>query len=237
MRRLALLLAALAACVHGPGPADDPGLRSPRLNSERIEQRFGSYGVEVLEADARVRVSNLYSLHDGHRVCRTFAVVRFAPAIDPRVAAEHAEIVAGGSIGAVFEDHGWTVAKRQRLLSTLPAMAPGDRIDRLMRLSAPVPLAIDVYTLSVSRGGESVDYATIAEVYHPDYLGVEDLRALYGTSVPDAAGNDAELVDLLALVGRQIASGFRCLSPRKRVKSASVVPLSLPYLSIDAALS
>jgi len=76
------------------------------LNSERIAARFGNYGIEVLAGDSRERVSNLYSEANGERTCRTFAVVRYPAAIDSAVAAEHDEIVRGGSIGAVFAAHG-----------------------------------------------------------------------------------------------------------------------------------
>jgi hypothetical protein len=41
------------------------------LNSERIEQTFGSYGIDVIASDALLRVSNLYSRHDGEKITRT----------------------------------------------------------------------------------------------------------------------------------------------------------------------
>ena len=50
--------------------------RTP-LNSERIEARYGSYGIEVLESDTRIRESNLFSEHAGGRVTRTFAIVQY----------------------------------------------------------------------------------------------------------------------------------------------------------------
>ena len=34
----------------------------PLLNSERIKQKFGSYGINILDANAELRVSNLYSI-------------------------------------------------------------------------------------------------------------------------------------------------------------------------------
>src|SRR5688500_5929342 len=98
-----LLAQAAPALAQGPG--------RELLNSERIAAAFGSYGVEVLEQDDQVRVSNLFSLAAGEKTCRTFAVVRHAPRLDPIVGLEHAAIVAGGSIGAVFAAHGWEVRK------------------------------------------------------------------------------------------------------------------------------
>jgi hypothetical protein len=195
-------LLALGACapkpaVHRlPQPAADREL----LNSERIEQRFGSYGVEVLESDARVRVSSLFSLHGGRRICRTFAVVVLAPDLDPRIAAEHRLIREGGSIGAVFASRGWTVDKRRRLLGDIPMPRPGDRLAGLMAVSGVGRLAIDVYSLFVARDGATVEYATIAEVHHPEYLDLDSLHALAGPAVPAEAAGDAELAALLELV-------------------------------------
>ena len=60
----------------------------PLLNSERIAQEFGSYGVAVLESDDRVRVSNLYSLRGETKICRTYAVVYYPDATDAAVSVE-----------------------------------------------------------------------------------------------------------------------------------------------------
>jgi hypothetical protein len=204
---LAPLLAfalALGACT-APGIGLTPGAGSRRelLNSERIAQRFGSYGVEVLESDARLRVSSLYSVEQGGRVCRTLAVVVFPAVLDPAVAAEHRQILDGGSIGAVFAERGWAITKRPRLLAEVPGPAPADRLGRLMGVSDSGPLALAVYAFAVSRHGRSVDYATIAEVYHPDYLRLADLRALYGRDVPGSAG-DPELLAILDLVAMAV---------------------------------
>jgi hypothetical protein len=205
LRLLTLLAAvfALGACA-GPLPAPVSGPQRALLNSERIAQRFGSYGVEVLESDARLRVSNLYSDEPEGRVCRTLAVVVFPATIDPAVAAEHRRIVDGGSIGAVFAERGWAIRKRHRLLGEVPGPAPADRLRRLMGLAGTAPLAVDVYSFVVSRHGHHVDYATIAEVYHPDYLRLADLRALYGDEIPASAAGDPELLAILELVAKAV---------------------------------
>ena len=54
---LPVLIVGLAAC------ADEPQL----LNSERIEQRFGSFGIDVLASEPGMRVSNLYSFDTAFR--------------------------------------------------------------------------------------------------------------------------------------------------------------------------
>ena len=72
------------------------------LNSERIEQEFGSYDLEVLSSTPALRVSKLFSTQDGQEICRTFAVVAYPGEINDSIAAEHAAILDGGSIGATF---------------------------------------------------------------------------------------------------------------------------------------
>src|SRR5262245_42966767 len=57
---LCLALGAPAGAVRAQSSAAVPA--APELlNSERIEQKFGSYGIAVLRSDERLRVANLYS--------------------------------------------------------------------------------------------------------------------------------------------------------------------------------
>jgi hypothetical protein len=146
------------------------------LNSERIEQAFGSYGIDVLKSDASLRISNLYSDSGGTKVCRTFAVVRYPSDVDPRFAAEHAAILAGASIGATFASGGWTVVKTHRYLGEVAATP---RLASLMGRIGVERLAVDVYELDVVKNGARLEYAAIAEVHHPDYLGLGDLERIY----------------------------------------------------------
>ena len=207
-RPLALLLAfvlALGACTApSVRVASGDGLQRELLNSERIARRFGSYGVEILESDARLRISSLFSVEQGRRVCRTLAVVVFPAVLDPAVAAEHRQILDGGSIGAVFAEGGWAITKRQRLLGEVAGPGPADRLRDLMGVSDSGRLAVDVYSFVVTRHGRSVDYATIAEVYHPEYLRFADLRALYGRGIPSSAAGDPELLAILDLVATAV---------------------------------
>lgn len=191
---LALLLAA-AAQAREPGAA--------LLNSERIAQRYGSYGIEVLESGGGLRVSDLYSGESTDRVTRTLAVVRFLEPVSNALAAEHRVILAGGSIGAVLKAAGWQVDKRHLLTGELheePAWAP---VWRRMRVS-PAPLAVHVYELRARRGEVDVIYARISEVYHPDYLAKDDLAVLFPGAHSGLApqdGANALLDDLRAGVG------------------------------------
>ena len=166
------LAAALAALPVG----------SEELNSERIERRFGSYGVAVLEQSADLRIANLYSVEDAEPICRTFAIVRFELPVPETLRAPHKEILAGGSIGAVLKDAGWQVSKSHLYLGGYDASADASRLADLMSLSLPTALAMHVYRLDAVRGNDTIAYATIIELHHPDYLSERSLKALYDGS-------------------------------------------------------
>ncbi|GEM_PF-2335117 len=169
---LPVTLAWLCAC----------GTDTPLLNSDRIEQRYGSYGVEIVGSDAQGRRSNLYSVHDGRRICRTYAVVRFQPAAlandDPALREAHAKILEGGSIGATLRHAGFAVHKAPRVAGALPAPATEPGWLSLMGVTTAAGLAVQEYRLSINNALLNIEYADIIEVYHPDFLGPSDLRRM-----------------------------------------------------------
>lgn len=177
----------------------------PLLNSERIEAIFGSYGIEVLEHDAGLRVSSLYSLEGGHKICRTFAMVAYPATIDSRIAAEHREILAGGSIGAVFKKAGWKANKEHRYFGELPADPRRLRLFRLMGERGKEKLAVHVYRMHLERGEESLDYAMLVEVHHPAFLDLRDLRGIYPAEARTLTRRDAEIEKLLARVDAEMS--------------------------------
>lgn len=176
----ALVLCLLWACT------------GPPLNSERIERRYGSYGVTVLEQSPDRRLSNLYSLEGGRPVCRTLAIVRFQAPLPRELAPAHAAILAGGSIGAVLEAQGWRVNKVTRHVGEFAATDTARRLQALMSIELPASIAMHVYELSAARGSIEIPYATIVELHHPDYLSVARLTRLYGP-VPEPTLTAAEL--------------------------------------------
>ncbi len=191
LRRLRPALA--AACVLAAlAAAGQPPTRE-LLNSERIQQAFGSYGVEVLANDTRARVTNLYSTEAGSKTCRTFAVVRFPAVIDAAVATEHATITNGGSIGAVFAANGWRVLKTHLAFRELEATP---RLASLMHVAVGTRLVEHAYVLDVARDGKTVEYAALVEIHHPNYLKREDLERIYGAA--DVGSRQGVLDDLLA---------------------------------------
>lgn len=160
-----------------------PAANAQMLNSERIEQTFGSYGIEVLYADWQHRVSNLFSEEDGIRTTRTLAVVLYPEeGIPPELTEIDRRIRDGESIGATFQAAGWTVGKRLHTL--LNDVQLPETARRLLEIAEGEETPAHYYSLVVSQGGaddkEPLGYAGIFEVHHPDYLTADELRGIYG---------------------------------------------------------
>ncbi len=172
------------------------------LNSERIAATFGSYGIAVLSQDDSVRVSSLFTGSGEEGTCRTFAVVRYTERMDAAVSAEHASIVAGGSLGAVFAAAGWEVRKTHLRYGTQPAT---QRLAELMHVPIGAPLAMHVYALDVAKDGRTLEYAALVEIHHPDYLTTEQLAGIYGPA--DDAGRSGLVAALLATASIEVERG------------------------------
>ena len=164
-----VVAAALDACAH----------ESERLNSERIADCFGSYGIEVVSSEPGLRRSNLYSEDNGVRTCRTYAVARFVDEPDALIDTEHAQILAGKSIGAIFKASGWTILKETLHIGTARLDDSGHPIAALMRLEHGTDMAMHVYRLLLKKSDQAIEYATMIELHHPDYLDRSALLGLY----------------------------------------------------------
>lgn len=165
----AVLVAALSACAT----------ETVLLNSERIERRFGNYGIDVLASEAGLRRSSLYSTDRESRVCRTYAVVRFTDEPDTSYSPEHTKVLAGNSLGEVFKANGWKIHKQTLHIGSLDIGSGDTSIVELMKLSENRCLALHIYQLLLARGDRIFEYATIVEAHHPDYLSEPDLLDIY----------------------------------------------------------
>lgn len=164
-----VIAAALDACAH----------ESERLNSERIAERFGSYGIDVISSEPGLRRSNLYSSENGVHTCRTYAVVRFVDQPDAKIDDEHAQILAGKSIGAIFKASGWTILKQTLYVGSAALDDAAHPVATMMRLGREADVAMHVYRLLLQKEQRAIEYATLIELHHPDYLTHEDLLNLY----------------------------------------------------------
>jgi hypothetical protein len=184
-----VLAAVLSACAT----------ESVILNSERIEQHFGSYGIEVLASEAGLRRSNLFSYEGNTPTCRTYAVVQFVDQLDDRYDEAHSKVLAGESIGATFKEDGWDIEKHTLFVGSIRLPEEPSEVRRLMRLTGSHDLALHVYQLVLVRGGIELEYATILEAHHPEYLSQGDLESIFEVNVPESLP-PTELKQLTTLV-------------------------------------
>lgn len=164
-----VLAAILSACAT----------ESVILNSDRIEQRFGSYGIDVLASEAGLRRSNLFSYDGDTATCRTYAVVQFAEQLDDQYDDAHSRVLEGKSIGATFKESGWGIQKNTLYIGSIRLPSSGTQVGDLMRLNGAHDLALHVYQLLLVRDEQALEYATILEAHHPEYLTESALRELF----------------------------------------------------------
>ncbi|CAM2754934.1 photosystem I assembly protein Ycf3 [Legionella steigerwaltii] len=143
-----------------------------KLNSQRIELIFGSYGVEVVLQENNIRVSNLHS----NGVMRTFAVVNYSLPVPDWFQNTHDKIYQGGSIGQTIKNDGFSLIKEDVYfgLTKLPEFAK----EKMQTDKKSV--AVYIYRLIVKNqeNSESIDYCTVTEIYSPLYLTLGDLQLL-----------------------------------------------------------
>jgi len=173
-------------------------------NSDRIRLKFGSYGIEIVENGARIRVSNLYSTTGGVRTNRTFAVVMLPDVIEPAFRKEHDAIINGQSIGIVFKGHGWKIEKHHQYVGELDVGPDFSAVYSVFGDIGEVRPVIHVYSLLIKKDNKQFHYASIAEVHHPDYLGLEDLRAIFGKEFDGSLEMDRDTADFLRIVNSKM---------------------------------
>ena len=191
------------SCPEKTGRGDTPGMGNGTVglgNSERIRLKFGSYGIEVVDSGQGIRVSNLYSIQDGVRTNRTFAVVAYPDVIAPEFHKEHDAIVSGQSIGNVFRNNGWVVDKRHQYFGSVELPLAHSITEAVFGDIGETQPVIHVYSLFIRKNDAEFHYATIAEVHHPDYLDWEDLGAIYGDELSKAAEGKGGVDDFLRIV-------------------------------------
>ena len=191
----AVLAAALSACAT----------ETVLLNSERIEQQFGSYGIDVLASEAGLRRSSLCSVHNSDRICRTYAVVRFTDNPDTSYRPEHAKVMAGNSLGEVFKANGWAIHKQTLHIGSFEIDEPGSEVSQLMKLGEKRTLALHIYQLLLAKDDQVFEYATIVEAHHPDYLTQSNLLDIYHYDDSESL-TTRSLADLIALISSDSGS-------------------------------
>ena len=169
-------------------------------NSDRIRLKFGNYDIEIIENELRIRVSNLYSTSDGVKTNRTFAVVMYPAVIDPAFRKEHEAIIDGQSIGIVFKEHGWQIDKRHQYIGELDTLAGVYDADSVFGDIGKAQPVIHVYSLIVRKDKDEFHYASIAEVHHPEYLELEELKSIFEVERDGAQAKSQDTIDFLKIV-------------------------------------
>ncbi|MEM7084420.1 MAG: hypothetical protein AAF465_16970 [Pseudomonadota bacterium] len=172
------------------------------MNSTLIQQKFGSYGVEVLAQHPSQRITSLYSLDNQQRVTRSLAVARFHLNYPESVMRVHQTIIDGASIGQSFVDAGFGVVKHTATLMELPIHGELFALYDMMNLTTPSPLAYHAYELKVKSEDTWVSYADVIEVHSPSHLGIADFNA---ESTVDTVQPDALIHEFLTIVQEQVA--------------------------------
>jgi hypothetical protein len=185
LRNLLLLLFLLSSPVTQAGDR-------PTLNSELIEARFGSYYVAVLFADDDLRVSNLYSVDNHAPTMRTLAIVEFDDSGNPAIAVEQQLIVDGGSIGATFKESGWSIEKNLLAACSTSFANVDYPLLKSMKITPPATLIYVRYQFRLQRDASEIDYATITEIYHPQFINSLDGLAAFSKSDRQMAENECD---------------------------------------------
>ncbi len=155
-----------------------PWLKPGLLNSVRIELKFGSYGIQVLAEDQvrGIRLSNLYSEHEGEKIARTIAFTEYNSNINDKLMLAHEEIMAGGSIGSTLKKYGFDIKKDlfyKALLEDMP-----DQLRNLMH-TRECAFGTVIYNLLAKEGNNYYPYCTILEVYSPEFLTSVEIDQIY----------------------------------------------------------
>ena len=65
---------------------------------------------------------------------------------------------------------------------------------------------IGSFAFMVKKDNQQYHYASIAEVYHPDYLGLEELKEICKNEVDGVVGKDADTIDFLNIARAKMRS-------------------------------
>ena len=177
---------------------------SDLANSDRIRLKFGNYGIEVVENDLRIRVSNLFSTDAGVKTNRTFAVVMYPAVIEAAFKKEHEAIIAGQSIGIVFKENGWSIEKHHHYFGELDPSSDFSAIHSVFGDIGAVKPVIHVYSLNIKKDKSEFHYASIAEVHHPGYRDMEEMQAIYGSEFDSNLVKDQDTIDFLKIVASKM---------------------------------
>jgi hypothetical protein len=84
-------------------------------------------------------------------------------------------------------------------IGNLTLNGPERGLGKLMHLDGEIELGVHAYQLVLEKDSESINYATIVETHHPDYMSLAERESLYGDGV-ESKLDDADIRALSALI-------------------------------------
>ena len=120
--------------------------------------------------------------------------------IEPAFSKEHEAIINGQSIGIVFKENGWQIEKHNQYIGELEPFSDDSGVHSVFGNIGDTRPVIHVYSLIIKKGTSEFHYASIAEVHHPEYLDLEELKAICGEETDGAPVKDEDTIDFLKIV-------------------------------------
>ncbi len=151
----------------------------PILNSERIEKKFGSYGIDVVKNSNEMRISFLFSYdkqNSNKKLYHTLAIVSYHNKSDLRHL--QTQIDKGASIGSTLKEGGWSVRKEHIQIDQI-STSINPILDKWLDFKKNQKLAIHSYKLIIVKKNLVLDYADIIEIHHPRYIPLTELKLMY----------------------------------------------------------
>lgn len=179
----------------------------PMLNSERIESIFGNYGIEPYKLCTnyfpQARISNIYSIHSNQKIMRSLAIVDFKQPISPALIAAHNKIIDGASIGRTLRNAGWSIIKKPIYFGEIPLSG---KVLKAMNETVPKNAALYIYQLTVMNKEftDPIPYCRVIEIYSPQYLTQDWIKALYDKEYPLYRKENAAANEILEPLGKCI---------------------------------
>jgi len=154
----------------------------PILNSEKIEKKFGSYGIDVITNSNETRISFLFS-HDkqnpNKKNYHTLAIVSYQDTSN--LGHLQIQIDNGASIGSTLKEGGWSVRKKH-LQTDQISTSIHPILYKWLDLKKTQQLAIHSYKLIIVKKHLVLNYADIIEIHHPRYISPAELKVMYPES-------------------------------------------------------
>ena len=164
----------------------------PILNSERIEEKFGSYGVDIIKKSNEKRISFLFSYDKKNsykKIYHTLAIVSYYDSSN--LGKLQTQIDNGASIGSTLKKDGWNIQKKHIQIGQIRATT-SPILDNWLDSRSKQKLAVHLYKLIIVKKDLVIDYADIIEIHHPKYISPDELKMIYPIKAANISDQDID---------------------------------------------